>query len=439
MDDTAVQTSPSKTATPPAPPPTPENEPVTLVRRQNLVMRIFRALGSMRITVALLAMGLVLVYAGTAAQMNEGIWTVVHKYFRSFFVLIPFATLIQPFMILLKPNGKVDLPGVLPFPGGFTIGAAMLVNMIFAYCFRYPNWTWKRSGVLLLHAGLIVMLSSEVISRYGASEGHMTIDEGASSSFVSDYRSAELAVTIPCEDDPKFENMITVPAALLKKNKVIRDNALPFEMEVVQFMVNSTKMRNTNPDETNPATSGIGRDSDLIVTDAPEVSGTEGSEIDYPSAYVTFKTKDQQTLGTYLLSTQLRNPQVITVDGKQYSVALQFKRTYLPYSLHLIEFKFDKHPGTKMASNYSSNVRLEDPEHHEKRDITIKMNDPLRHRGETFYQADFDHNTEKTTDLQVVHNPGRWLPYISCVMVAAGMLLHFGFALNRFLGRRRVS
>ncbi len=431
MDETAVQTSPTKTAPLPNSP-TLEHEPSPVVRRQNPVIRVFRALGSMRITVTLLAMGLVLVYAGTAAQMNEGIWTVVHKYFRSFFVLIPFTTLIQPF-------AKVQIPGVLPFPGGFTIGAAMLANMIFAYCFRYPNWTWKRCGVLLLHTGLIVMLSSEVISRYGASEGHMTIDEGASSSFVSDYRSAELAVALPCEDDPKFENVVTVPGSLLKKNKVLRDNALPFEIEVVQYMANSTKMRNTKPDEQNPATAGIGRVGDLIVADAPEVNGTEGSEIDYPSAYVTFKTKDQETLGTYLLSTQLRYPQSITVDGKKYSVALQFKRSYLPYSLHLIEFKFDKHPGTRMASNYSSLVRLEDPEKHENREIEIKMNDPLRHRGETFSQADYDHNTEKTTDLQVVQNPGRWLPYISCVMVAAGMLMHFGIALNRFLARRRVS
>jgi ResB-like family len=438
MDDTAVQTSPSKAPPPPLETVTPTQEPSLLVRKQNPIIRIFRALGSMRITVTLLAMGLVLVYAGTAAQMNQGIWTVVHSYFRSFYVLIPFSTLIRPFAIMFESPEKVTLPGVLPFPGGFTIGAAMLLNMIFAYCFRYPNWTWKRSGVLLLHAGLIVMLSSEVISRYGASEGHMTIDEGASSSSVSDYRSAELAVTLPCEDDPKFENRVTVPASLLKKNKVVRDNALPFEIELVEFMVNSTKMRNANPDEQNPATAGIGRDSDLIVKEAPEVNGTAGSEIDYPSAYVTFKTKDQQTLGTYLLSTQLRYPQTITVDGKQYSVALQFKRTYLPYSLHLIEFKFDKHPGTKVASNYSSLVRLDDPAGGG-REITIKMNDPLRHRGETFYQADFDHDTEKTTDLQVVHNPGRWLPYISCVMVATGMLFHFGIALNRFLERRRTA
>ena len=68
----------------------------------------------------------------------------------------------------------------------------------------------------------------------------------------------------------------------------------------------------------------------------------------------------------------------------------------------------------------------------------IKMNDPLRYRGETFYQQDFDHKTEQTTVLQVVRNPAWELPYISCTLVALGMLVHFGIKLIGFIRLRLV-
>ena len=40
--------------------------------------------------------------------------------------------------------------------------------------------------------------------------------------------------------------------------------------------------------------------------------------------------------------------------------------------------------------------------------------------------------------LQVVHNPGWALPYLSCAIVGFGLLIHFGQTLYRFLQRRAV-
>ena len=64
------------------------------------------------------------------------------------------------------------------------------------------------------------------------------------------------------------------------------------------------------------------------------------------------------------------------------------------------------------------------------------MNEPLRHRGETFYQASWNEKTEKGTVLQVVRNPGWLMPYFSCAIVSIGMLVHFGIGLISFLERR---
>src|SRR5262249_7007697 len=115
------------------------------------------------------------------------------------------------------------------------------------------------------------------------------------------------------------------------------------------------------------------------------------------------------------------------------------KQTYRPYSIHLIKISFDRYEGTQMARNFSSDVIVEDPERPDPRKKHIEMNDPLRYRGETFYQADFDHETEQTTKLQVVRNPAWTLPYIACALVALGMTIHFGMHLTTFLARRRAA
>ena len=65
------------------------------------------------------------------------------------------------------------------------------------------------------------------------------------------------------------------------------------------------------------------------------------------------------------------------------------------------------------------------------------MNQPLRYGGKAFYQASFGKN-DTLSVLQVVENPGWLLPYISCVLVGAGLVLHFAFALFRSLKRRQA-
>jgi hypothetical protein len=65
------------------------------------------------------------------------------------------------------------------------------------------------------------------------------------------------------------------------------------------------------------------------------------------------------------------------------------------------------------------------------------MNNPLRYRGETFYQSGFEPD-ENLTILQVVRNDGWMLPYLSCMIVGVGMSVHMGSNLTGFL-KKRVS
>ncbi len=416
IKEPGVEVPPLGEAAPPEPQARPPKHPV---------IQVLSVLASLRLTVVLLALGIFLVLAGTLAQKELSNWTAVNKYFRWWYVWIPAGIFIPRL-----PNGDLQLEGWgFPFPGGWTIGAALLVNLLAAHAVRF-KLSWKRSGILILHAGIIVMLLGELATGLFAIEGRMTIEEGKSANFVEDYHRSELVILEPT--GPKTETVVAVPDSLLKKNRLIQNELLPFDVEVVKFFVNS-KLGPLAKD--NPATFGAGLQSGVV--ELGEVSGiAQDQGVEVPSAYVTFKRKDNgQSLGTYLVSIYL-NEQPLTVDGKTYQVLLRFKRTYFPFSLNLIEFRNDKYLGTDKPKNYSSLVRLNDPNTGENREVLIKMNHPLFYDWRTFYQADFlqkQPGDPKGTILQVVLNPSWIMPYVSCVLVALGMMIHFGINLFGFL------
>jgi len=92
--------------------------------------------------------------------------------------------------------------------------------------------------------------------------------------------------------------------------------------------------------------------------------------------------------------------------------------------------------GTDIPKNFSSKVRIINRESTEDRQTLIYMNHPLRYKGRTFYQAAFDQQTEKSSMFQVVNNPGWLIPYISCGMIAIGLIYQFGYRFIRFSGNK---
>jgi len=187
------------------------------------------------------------------------------------------------------------------------------------------------------------------------------------------------------------------------------------------------------PDLPNLATAGAGEDVGL--KHQPISTGTDEDTVDYPAGYVTLK-KDGQPLGTFMVSAMWRAAiDEVTVDGKTYKIALRFKREYKPYKFELIEATHETFTGTNIPKNFASKIRLIDPERGEDREVLIYMNHPLRHRGETFYQYQMAAGEGRTV-LQVVRNPAWGGPYISCIMVAVGMTMHFGITLTRFLKKQ---
>ncbi len=424
--------------------PTPAGAPDRRPSRKaavNPVVAVLRPLASLQLTVGLFVLSLLLVFFGTLAQMNNGIWTVVDKYFWSEYVWVDFQLLVQFGQVFFNFPHDWKVAGSFPFIGGRLLGFIMLVNLLAAHALRF-KLTWKRAGIWMLHFGLILLFVGEIGTRGWQVEQRMKIDQGRSTNYAFDTRNYELAFTD--SSAPDTDHVTVVPATLLRqafeKQQRVTSPELPVDVEVVEYMTNST-MADPKPGE-NRATAGLGVDT--AVVNKPEVSGVDTQQsIDLPSAYVAlYKKGTDEPLGTYLVSLWFTHPnlkdhpkQAVAAGGKEYDLSLRFTRYYKPFTLHLIEFRFDRYIGTEKAKNYSSHIRLVDPEQGEDRDVLISMNEPLRYRGETFYQSSFDPETEKTTELQVVRNPVWWMPYVACVLVGVGMLVHFGYYLVRFLIR----
>ncbi|HZZ81986.1 MAG TPA: cytochrome c biogenesis protein ResB [Gemmataceae bacterium] len=408
--------------------------PAPHANQQNIVWRCLEVLADLRITVALFALAMLIVFWGTLAQQDFGVWTIVNRYFRSFLVWVPLR------VVLFNTIELKDNPFDVPFPGGWLIGSVMVVNLIAAHIMRF-KFTWSRGGIILIHAGILIMMISEVITGVYAIEGQLVVQIGMTSNSVIHPGSAEFAVTrhVGVKDDEQ----ITVPRRLLASGAVIDDPRLPFVMKISQYMVNC-ELRKAAPGDIDHDAKGHARV--FVAVEKPEVSGVDPNQKhDIPAMYADLFDRNGKKLGKYLFCAS-RDEQWIKLkdaDGKEtdYQVVLRFKETQRDFSIHLDDFKHDVFPGTNTPRDFHSYIRLTDEkEGIVDRKAEIYMNAPMTYKGETFYQSQWttDPLTGKAngTVLQVVRNPGWAMPYIACLVVGLGMLWHFGITLQRFVDRR---
>ncbi|MDI9384341.1 MAG: cytochrome c biogenesis protein CcsA [Verrucomicrobiota bacterium] len=372
------------------------------------------SLASLRLTVLLLALSMVLVFFGTLAQVRHGIYWIQENYFRSFF-------------LYWGPGGadwKIPI-----FPGGYLVGLLLFINLSAAYWFRF-RFTRRKFGILMVHAGLMLLLLGELFTALFSQESLMRIDEGASANYSEAQREVELALID--RSAPGQDLVTVVPQAMLRQEGQIELPDLPLDIRVKRYLPNSRLyLRSDRPDAPDTG-ADMGMGPSLAMEPWPKA--TRSDERDLVTALVEILHPDG-SLGTWLVSNALAREQEFTFRDRTYSLALRSRRFYKPFTLHLLDFTHERYAGTDIPKDFSSRVRLVHPEAGEDREVLIYMNHPLRYGGFTFYQSGFD-NDDQTTILQVVKNPSWLLPYVSCLMVTLGLIVQFGLSLIVFLRRR---
>ncbi|MFM8890345.1 MAG: cytochrome c biogenesis protein ResB, partial [Planctomycetia bacterium] len=299
-----------------------------------------------------------------------------------------------------------------------------------------------RGGTVLIHLGVGLLMFGQFVFGDRQIEERMALVEGKTSSMALSTDETELAVIRP---EGEAEDRVTVLAGRLLAARaggepVVVDE-LPFDVIVVSYFPNSGVVR-VGPVAPNPATAGLGR---TWLASAKPPEGGASSRPNIASAYVQLRRRaDGTDLGTFLVS-QFLNDQAqlfmgaaadetdtVDVDGTTYRLQLRYRRHYKPYAVTLTDVRRINYGASETPRDYSSYVTFTDAATKARQDGRIWMNNPVRYRGETFYQSQYapvdlpDGTRSEMTGLQIVENAGWLIPYVACVLALWGMLAHFG-------------
>jgi hypothetical protein len=376
---------------------------------------------SLKLTIALLALSIILVFWATLAQVRLGVWGVQEEFFRTFFVLGRL------------PGTDIPVP---IFPGGYFLGGLLLINLLAAHTQRF-RFTWRKSGIFLTHAGLILLLIGELLAGLLQQDFQMRLDEGQTKDYSESFRSNELVIVDA--SNPEWDDVVAVPEKLLARQKELQHPRLPFRVVPMAYYPNAnlTMKDPAKPAGTTAAPALASRDIGERVDVTPLAITYRDNERNLPSAFVEL-IGPEGSLGTWLVSTMMVQPQSFDYAGKTWRLQMRFTREHKPFALTLLDFSHDRYAGTEIPKNFSSRVRIQAEDGSEDREVLIYMNNPMRYQGLTFYQAGFDNN-DRTTVFQVVRNPSWALPYVACTLMTLGLLIQFSIHLVGFVRRRSTG
>lgn len=385
---------------------------------------LFHFFSSLKLTVVLLAFSMMLIFFGTLDQVQYGIWHTQQLYFESFLAVWAYPEQAPAYEQLKWLR--------IPMPGGYLLGGLLFINLIAAHITRF-KMTWKKSGIFLVHFGLILLLVSELMTDILAEESQMPVDEGGRSNYSQTYRDNELVLIDRSHAD--YDSVHAVPAKLLKPGKTISIPNTPLRIRTLSYYPNADLGRATSgaPVES-PATRGVAVRMGVVVS--PKAETYAENEINTATAFVEV-LGPEGSLGVWLVSNVIDErfpPQLVQSGEKEWEIALRFTRHYYPFELELIDFSHEKYPGTEIPFNFSSEVMVYHQDSTKNQKALIYMNHPLRYEGFTFYQASFA-NQDTTSIFQVVRNPGWLLPYLSVLLMGIGMCVQFGIHFFKFLGK----
>jgi hypothetical protein len=379
-----------------------------------MLKSFFQFFTSLRLTVVCLGLATLLVFVGTIAQVEQGLYQAQDRYFRSFFVYW------SPW------GGEWGIP---VFPGGYLLGSILALNLISNYIRRY-KFNRANIGLLTVHLGLVLLLVGQLFTDLLSTESAMHLQLEETKNYSEDFFASELVVADTT--DPDTARVVSIPTTLLAETSSVPLPQKPFDLQVRQFWPNAELLEKAATGAVaSGATEGMGKS--LLVQSRPPT--VKMDERNVPAATVTLSDAGKP-VGTWLVSALLR-PQTFTHEGRSYDIAMRPKRHYVPYSLTLLDLRHDVYPGTDIPKNFSSRVRIENPASGEQREVLIYMNSPLRYQGLTYYQYQMAaRGPVKSSTLQVVRNPGWLTPYLACILVGVGLTWQFMAHLIGFLKQR---
>ena len=335
---------------------------------------------------------MVLVVLGTLAQNDQGLYLAQNTYFSSWFVWW----------------GFIPLPGGTPTMGIIFFG--LLSQLIFK-----THFSQKKLGIAITHLGAFLLLLGGLLTGLFSFEGNMVIPEGQSASYFQDYHKLELAVVNT--DARDHDVTTTFDQGWFGPGKSLTHESLPFTFTILKFCANCSFERRTLTGEQKNNYVGFAQNFSISALPLAKEDGENRAGIEFQ---ITGSDHD----GIYSVIEAMPIRQSLNAkDGRKYYIEIRHKRYNLPFTIKLFDFEKKVHAATQQAKSYKSVVSLIDGDLTQR--AVIQMNEPLRYKGYTLYQASFiESNDGETTVLAVVKNVGRLFPYISSIIICIGLLIH---------------
>jgi len=368
--------------------------------------RIIERIGSTEAFIGCLCLGLILIFLASAAHAQNSVRDATETYFRSFLVF-----------------WRVEEPGLsIPYlPGGYAVGAALLVNLAAAWATGLPRLALEEPTVLAIQTGLALLVIAEYASSFGRDASVLSLKQGEPADFATSERRAELAIVDRAQPDADIVHAI--PHRLLATRKTLEIPTLPFTVSIDAFMENAAifSRREQTPSDSHLATRGIGRDLYALKLPEPKTDG----ESRQTAALVTL-FDEEDVLGSWLVSTAMPIQRVES-DGRVFTIQLRPQRRHLPFSATLDEFRYETYPMSDIAKTLEAQVSLELKDTEQTASAVIAPNRPLRLRDGDFslHLPPSDGEAPKP-ELLVVEPAGRLLFLAGSFLLLAGLLAHFG-------------
>ncbi len=392
----------------PSSPDTPAKPP------RSLAGRIFDVLSGFGLaTILLLLMGL-LTWFATLEQVEVGLYLTLKKYFHW-----------QSFFLLPEIKGKI-VP--LPLPGGYWVGALLLVNLTLGGVIRIRKG-WKHAGNLIAHAGIIFMLVAGGVAHHFSERGNMALPEGQTSDTAEDYFEYVVEVAEITDGKPRDIHVIRgkhLTDLSAGHNRLFRLPAMPFDLEIGGYLRNALPVAIT---ERAPASNELVADGYYLMSRPDEVNdrGEPALEANTAACYGRIVDRDGTKSTPIILAGASFHPFTIERDGRTFTLDMRKRLWPMPFTVQLDEFIADFHPGTSRPAKFISKItRIE---HDSAAKVTIQMNEPMRYEGLTFFQASYGSQSSNSGQMfsvfEVVRNPADKWPEYSLYVVTFGMLVTF--------------
>src|ERR1700745_4223847 len=187
----------------------------------NKLIRWVKPLTSLKLTVFCLGCAMILVFVGTLDQVNIGVYEAENRYFKSLF-------------LYFTPAGTtLRVPWFL---GGYLVGGLLLLNLIAAHLARF-KFSWRKTGVLVLHAGVILLLLGQLFTSLFQVESQIRLNPGETKNYSISYYHDELAVIDTSATD--FDQVMSIPDSQLYKGHRILLPVDSLRVDIEEYFPNS--------------------------------------------------------------------------------------------------------------------------------------------------------------------------------------------------------